>query len=132
MRSELKTFRNKSFLNYSFLLAICVPCMAGSELFKSKILATDSFNIKLRIRELKTKQTEVKINIKNYFKIYSMPRLKIKRVSIHNMNSTAVLNQFSSDNIHHNKALRQTNSQEIIVEKSFKKPTVEIYCYKLY
>lgn len=49
-----------------------------------------------------------------------MPRLKIKRVSIHNMNSTAVLNQFSSDNIHHNKALRQTNFQEIIVEKSFK------------
>lgn len=85
--------------------------MTGSEPFKSKILATDSLNIKLRIRE-KTKQTEVKINIKNYFKIYSMPRLKIKRVSIHNMNSTAVLNQFSSDNIHHNKALRQTNFQE--------------------
>jgi len=119
VRSELKSVMNKSFLNYYFLLAVCVLCMSGSELFKSKNLTTDSLNIKLRIRELKkkTKRTEVKINIKNYFKIYSMSRLKIKRVSIHNMNSTAVLNQFSSDNIHHNKALRHTNFQEKLLKK---------------
>lgn len=65
-----------------------------------------------------------------------MPRLKIKRVSIHNMCATAVLNQFSSDNIHHNKALRQTNFQEKSLQKKvyyFKKRLLQsnvINCIK--